>query len=186
MKTSQKYKAGAAFSKHLRSVSEMHILLHSQPVFSGANYALLWTRVEICIHSANYSCIWWVFRHRSYGPGFINITLLQGETLWCSQETWNRHLGVSIAVPVNHSLNTWSTANRLLSLTHSPQSFRLFGQQHGATARLPRSDVADAADPLAESCFLTAAAYTVTPPPPTNPPQTPAREVPHHRFTAEI
>lgn len=173
---------GTAFSKHLRSVPEMPRLLHSQPVFNGANYTLLWTRVEICIHSANYSWTWWVFRGRSYRPCCINITRLQGETPWCSQETWSRHLGIRIAVPVNHNHSTWSTASRLLSLTPSPQSFQLFGQQRRSTTHLPRRDVPDAAGHLAESTFLTAATFTITPPPPANTSPSKQRPTPlfHH------
>lgn len=113
-------------------MSEMPRSLHCQPVFSVANYALLWKCVEICINSANSSCMWSVFRLRSCRSCYIYITELQGRTLWCSQETWNSHLGVNIAVPVNHSHHIWSTANHLSFLTHSSQTFQLFGQQPSA------------------------------------------------------
>ena len=44
----------------------------------------------------------------------------------------------------------------------------------------------NAADHLAESTFLTAAAFTVTPPPPANPSEAPASKAPHQQFAAEI
>lgn len=164
----------------------MPIPLHCQPAFSVANYALLWKRAEICIHPANNSCMWSVFRCRSCRSCYINITELQGRTLWCSQETWNRHLGVSIAAPVNPSRHIWSRANHLSSRTHSSRSLQLSGQPPSATAHLPCSGVPDVADHLAESTFLTAVAFAVTPPPPANLSQVPASEAPHHPLTGEM